>query len=212
MNLLALCLRTLFPDTCAGCGTVGDFLCFSCLRTLTPALQPMPSYVYSLFSYKDTRVRMLIRLFKYRRARRVASIFAHSLAACVAEYMSEEYLCSRVILVPIPLSVRSFKKRGYNQAEDLARGIIEKLPKGMAVIETSLIQKKNDTKPQAQVTAREDRLRNVQGCFAIQKLIQSTDPIILIDDVLTTGATLNEAKLLLESAGYKNIYALTVAH
>lgn len=215
MNLKRHLIEMLFPDKCVGCFVRGVLLCDECRKNIAPALQPPYQWITSIFSYNDTRTKALVRLLKYRNAPRVVGIFAPTLAEAFAEFLGEEnlFIGSRnILLVPIPLSKNRLRKRGYNQAELLAKAIASRFP-GKAIVETTLLKKRIETKPQAEIRKRSLRLQNLGDCFwAENRHAHSGEIIVLLDDVTTTGATLVAARKALRAAGYRRIYALTIAH
>ncbi|MEI6154688.1 MAG: phosphoribosyltransferase family protein, partial [Deltaproteobacteria bacterium] len=117
------------------------------------------------------------------------------------------------ILIPIPLAPKRQHERGFNQAEIICNTLI-KLDKNINFkLEKNILIKPKDTKHQAHIEDRNKRLKNIIGSFAIihpELVVESN--IILIDDVTTTGATLNEARKILKNAGAKKIIAFTIAH
>lgn len=214
MNFFRLCAEALFPDRCVGCSTRGILLCDSCMKKLPPAETSAHDFISSVYAYRDGRVRTLIRLLKYKQARRVAEIFADGLALLATEHLGEEgpFISRRkIILVPVPLSKKRRRSRGFNQAELLARAMLRKLSEGRFEIRTDLLFKKSDTLAQAEIKKRSERLVNLKNSFSAEALADTRALIILIDDVTTTGATLLECKRALYQSGYRNIRAITVA-
>jgi ComF family protein len=113
------------------------------------------------------------------------------------------------VLVPVPVHQNRLKKRGYNQAALLARelGRLTNIP----VAEHLLIRKK-DTLPQKELSERE-RKQNLQDAFALgerQELNLLQECVIIIDDIYTTGATLEECSRVLKQVGIQRIYFLCV--
>jgi predicted amidophosphoribosyltransferase len=98
--------------------------------------------------------------------------------------------------------------RGYNHAEVLAREVSNLL--ALPIAADTLVRIKK-TKQQAKIHKKQDRLSNQQGVFAVTCNIKGKD-ILLIDDVTTTGATLEEARNTLLKAGARSVHAATVAH
>ena len=122
------------------------------------------------------------------------------------------------IVVPVPLHRSKERARGFNQALLIAQSFAKETGISITV---NLLKKKTDTKPQARIASREERLKNLTGVFAInpkelehlqqpQQLERMT--IILVDDVATTGATLFEASRALEQAGATTIIGFVAAH
>jgi len=117
------------------------------------------------------------------------------------------------ILIPIPISKQRHRERGYNQTELICRELI-KLDKNQNFeLENNLLIKIHETVHQARIKDRRERLKNLAGSFTIKNNTKIKNRnIILIDDITTTGATLNEAKKTLKIAGARKIVAFTVAH
>jgi ComF family protein len=152
-------------------------------------------------SLKDT-----IILYKYRGFR----VLSKPLATFVLQTLGrEEALWWGVdCVVPVPLSLEKQKLRGYNQAFEISREIAKK--KNIELIVGQLIKVKR-TPPQTSLEASERR-KNLKGAFEIvdnQQIKGKT--ILLVDDVYTTGSTLQECSLTLTSAGAVEIRALTLA-
>jgi len=114
------------------------------------------------------------------------------------------------VLVPVPLGVRRLRARGYNQAGEIARALAARW--NLPLLE-GLIRRTRDTKSQTAL-APDERERNVDHAFAAARSERngaSEAQVILIDDVLTTGATLAAAARALESAGWHDVAAVTFA-
>ncbi len=114
------------------------------------------------------------------------------------------------VLVPVPLGVRRLRARGYNQAGEIARALAARW--SLPLLE-GLVRRTRDTKSQTAL-APDERERNVHHAFAATRPERngaSEAQVILIDDVLTTGATLAAAARALESAGWSDVAAVTFA-
>lgn len=112
-------------------------------------------------------------------------------------------------VIPVPLHVRRQRERGYNQAELFARGIAKNMGKPMVA---DILIRTRETKAQAELS-REERLVNIAGAFLcrVDGGIEGAS-VLLIDDVCTTTATLEQAALALREAGAREVSALTLAH
>lgn len=116
---------------------------------------------------------------------------------------------AETIIIPVPLHKRRFNWRGFNQALLLSQDLAVKF--NLAIEDGLLIRKKN-TKPQTKIKSLEERKQNIKGAFfCSQNDLLKNKNVIIIDDVCTTLATLNECALELKKAGAKNIWGLVVA-
>ena len=111
------------------------------------------------------------------------------------------------LVVPVPLSRKRRRWRGFNQAELLARAVAQNY--GLTLDSNNLIRIKHK-KPQAKLNEIH-RLANVKECFAWRGGDLNKKNIILVDDVVTTGATLNECAKVLKAAGAGQVWGLVVA-
>lgn len=171
--------------------------------------------VYALFDYRDEIIRHMIWALKYRRNRKVAKVFAQILYDFLVEEFSDLSVYSdfnNPILIPIPLYRKRQRKRGFNQTELLAKEIVAIGGDSFCTFYNGLLRKIKDT-PSQTALERQKRLKNVIGVFALSdaRTIKNRN-IILLDDVTTTGATLNEARKVLLKTGAKNVLCVAVAH
>ena len=115
---------------------------------------------------------------------------------------------SDTILVPVPLHKTRERERGYNQSELLVRGIMKVFPKCKY---EPLLQRMRSTPTQTHLNAA-DRRKNVRGAFGINGIVFPELNYVLVDDVMTTGATLDACAAVLKKAGAKKVKAFTLAH
>lgn len=187
---------------CACCGFPFDFeieegaLCGACSHTHPPYQTARSVFIYASQS-KD-----LILRFKHRDSIHSASLFAEWMAR-LSEGI-EDPLC-----IPVPLHWTRLFMRTYNQAGLLAREIAKR--KGW-VYAPSLLIRKRRTPSQGHLSPKE-RIKNIERAFAVpegKKKALSDKTILLVDDVFTTGATLNACSKTLLKAGAKEVHALTL--
>ena len=207
--------NTLYPISCVGCGEKEVGLCAKCLAVLPPPDFKQEEEVVAVFSYQNKIVKRVIWKLKYRNGRYLAPILAEALYERLLPELADLKLIknwSDSILIPIPLSAKRFKKRGYNQAELLAEALIKKDMGENFTLKKDILLRTIDTKPQAEIKNKGERKNNVRGCFTVKnKNLVRGKNIILIDDVSTTGATLYEAGKALKKSGARNFLKITVA-
>ena len=152
----------------------------------------------------DGSVRHLIHQLKFGNKPYIARAFAPMLRDKLKE-LNWDY----DVIIPVPLFPKHKKERGYNQSEMLARELLKDVDKPLNT--TALIKIKDTSK---QLTlGYSDRLSNLDGAFKVEdkESIKGKD-ILLIDDVMTTGATANACSEALRKANVRSIKVLTVAH
>lgn len=178
-------------------GFVGG--CGRCRRGLSPFERGL-----SLGPYAGT-LRLLVHELKYRGKRRVAERLADLLAA---EAERADFLPEGVVLVPVPLHPKRLRERGFNQSELLASALGRRT--GRPVVRQALIRRV-DTPAQTGLAAVARR-RNVQHAFALgQRSRVKGRVVVLVDDVLTTGATARACASLLRDGGASQVRILTIA-
>ncbi len=157
------------------------------------------------FGAFDGALRELIHLLKYSGVMTLATPLAALLAVVVH---NEPELAAVDVVVPVPLHPRRQRARGYNQAECLARKLAELL---VLPLDTRSFARRRNTAPQTGLTPRQRRA-NVRGAFAVRARSQlDAKRILLVDDVCTTGATLNACAQTLKRAGASEVQAITLA-
>ncbi|HST90337.1 MAG TPA: ComF family protein [Ktedonobacterales bacterium] len=233
-DLAHLLLDALFPPRCVACGASGALLCASCLAGVsapTPPLCPLCGRSVAPSGNGDTicalcaaghrpmalaglrvavdhdgAIRTAMLAFKYRGRKRLAEPLGDLL---VAELRRWELAPD--LIVTIPLHVRRRRERGYNQADLLARRAATRL--GVPYLRDTLIWRR-ETPPQVGLSAAERRA-NVRDAFALAQprltAVLAGKRIVLIDDVTTTGSTLDAAAAALVTAGPVAVYGLAVA-
>lgn len=171
---------------------------------------------WSFLSYHDPWVERAVHAIKFGGRAKCASVLG---AECAARWSVLGLKKDTTTITAIPLSKKRERERGFNQAECIARALSER--SGLSY--QRLLQRKKLTKAQAKLSA-EERQKNVEDAFQIaptprgrgipipRNLELSGKTIILIDDVVTTGATLNEAARMLKVSGAGRVIAVTVAY
>lgn len=220
MGLLNTILGIIFPVKCVACETPGADLCINCLSNSPVAERESAKWIFPLYDYRHPPIKKALGLFKYKNKKRLAGVFAETLYGRMMEELSELRVMENFrepILIPIPLSAKRYRERGYNQAELICKELVNLDKNVNFKLENHVLIKQKDTEHQARIKDRRDRLKNLSGSFALKNKANNGNSvksrnIILIDDITTTGATLAEAKKTLRQAGGKKIIAFTIAH
>jgi len=218
-------LDVLFPARCVGCGAYGSFLCPSCQAELPSTRPPRcplcwqpqrqgdpcprcreerPAFQGARSPYLYQGVaREAVQALKYNHL----SALAQPMSQLMARYVGEEAI-EADLLVAVPLYARRQRLRGYNQSALLARELCRLC--GLPLAGRGLARRRN-TPPQARSADAEARKRNVTDAFVADRRWVEGKRILLIDDVMTTGATLDACARALRQAGAASVWALTFA-
>ncbi len=194
------------PPWCSSCGlpfqNLGEgsiHLCGNCI------LRPPPYAGARSFGYYTAELSSLVRGFKFYGKRNLARLFAPLLAATFCDSWSREEID---IVVPVPLHPKRQQSRGYNQAELLARSLAHKM--ALPFSKHAVIRRKA-TLPQVGLTDAQ-RLENVRKAFCCTNPGQvARQRVLLVDDVMTTGATVASASRALLEGGALRVSVLVVA-
>lgn len=214
-------LDILFPIECINCRLEGDYLCEKCFRRIKFNDQtdskraqqnlkiPFLKKIFIAGNYEDKILQNLIKKYKYDFIKPLGKILARFLITFwnfKNDFLGldEKYFCPLVI--PIPLTTKRLNWRGYNQAEILAREFSRHFNYDFNLN----LKRQGKQLPQAKLNEAE-RLDNIRGVFYWTGENLQGKNILLIDDVATTGATLNEAAETLKKAGADAVYALVLA-
>lgn len=200
-------LDLLFPPSCQLCGRAGGYLCLNCLGKLqgAPLLVSAPAGIAALIAagdYSEISRRRLIKRFKYGPLPGLKEPLAELLLAA----WRQAGIPGPFIVVPLPLNRQKERRRGFNQAEELARRFCQ----ATGLEFCSLLKRDDRQTSQARLQAQERR-RNLKGVFSCLETNLEGARLLLIDDVATTGTTLAEAARVLKEAGAGEIYALVLA-
>ncbi len=232
--LKAIFLNLFFPVNCASCGdyvtlTSEPGVCGECISEIAPIYKcgcrfcgrPVASKVkfcrvcrgqksyiddfYTAFYYEG-KLRSIIKKYKYGNARYLDKFLSSYLAGlfkkCIPLYKENS------IIVPVALHQSKLKQRGFNQSGALAVRLSAAL--GIKNVPRAL-KRLRDTEPQY-TKNRKERFENIKDAFSARAGLCFGKDIILIDDVSTTGATMQQAAAALKSAGAEKITAITIAH
>lgn len=202
------CLARIFvihPPCCRICGdpvegSVEDnFLCSSCSRK-----KPFFDIAKSAVRYTGI-FQKLLQDFKYHGATWLSHDFASLMLACLRTHLSTADID---IITCVPLYHAKERERSYNQAHLLAKGIVKHFRKPLL---HNMVCRTRPTQSQTHLTSSE-RVANVNNVFAVKKISRvKSRRVLLIDDVMTTGATVNECSRVLKKAGAEKVLVLTLA-
>lgn len=214
-------LDLLFPRNCLGCGREGGYFCLKCIKTIKeaspilsifPPRQPLEGLV-SVFAY-DGIVKEAIHRLKYRYVTDLWGEFSVIIGKKIDRKKEEldeflKFIKEKPLVVPVPLHWYKQNVRGFNQASLLGNSIAKKLK--LSFSEKVLVRKKF-TVSQTELKGKE-REKNVKNAFTLSSpKIHNTIPnILLVDDVWTTGSTMEAAAKVLRKAGVKKVWGLTIA-
>lgn len=211
-------LELLLPPACAGCSRFGVILCDACLGSLRPAggasdpfIGADPGLVVgeafeiarAAFVHEGSLRRALQRL-KYGGAARLAAPLAAAALPALGEML--DMLGGETVLVPVPLHPERLRQRGYNQAALLAVEL--GAGRGLPVLE-ALVRRRPTARQHG--LGKAARLRNLRGAFGPGAPLPPGSIPVLVDDILTTAATLEACAEVLRDGGSGRVAGLAVA-
>ena len=199
-----------FPRRCPFCGAVAgkELLCKKCRRSLPftgeHAVREGTFGRCAAPLYYEDRVREAILQFKFKDKLGGMSCFGMLMAECAAEHYSGAFDA----ITWVPVSKKRLKKRGFDQTRYLTGSMC--VDWHVAPIET--LRKVTDNPPQSTLETEEQRRANVLGVYEAVNAEQFRGKrLLLVDDILTTGATLSECVRVLKEAGAGEVMCLTLA-
>lgn len=230
-------LDLLFPISCLGCGQEGEFICPNCFEKIPLKKGPLlklkgnPALAGLLMAtdYNHPLVRQAIHRYKYDLVKDLAKPLGQLMTNRLRTVLNSS---DNIILIPIPLHKKRLRWRGFNQAELLALEISRQLDIPLA---NNIISRSKHSLPQAKIKSSWQRKQNIKKAFKLNSRfdIESYDlaagkvvlersnlelknslknkTLILIDDVSTSGATLEECGQALKSLNPKQILGLVAA-
>ena len=209
MKTLRSLATLLFPPHCAFCGKVGvQGVCPACEKTLPYCKTPFHERAeigacLAPLKYEGI-VREALLDYKFHGSQSRCTGFGDLLAQAAAEHFGGQF----DLVTFVPVSKKRRRERGYDQSYLLARETCRHWDTAPA----ALLQKTKDNPAQSSLSSREERQKNVAGVYAAvnEEKIRGAR-ILLIDDILTTGATLREAARVLREAGAEKVICATLA-
>ena len=185
--------------------SIDDFLAHMRVRLL-PETRPE---TIGLLPFTDAQVRAAIHEAKYHGSAHAFEL----LSATLTEYLRDaDDGLHKPIIVPIPLGSKRLKERGFNQVEEVACRALRSLGEEWGcALDTTLLERTRETASQVSLP-REKREENMRGAFRATRRADPARTYIVIDDVITTGATLQSAIGALKEAGVAHIIPLALTH
>jgi len=210
-------LDILLPPACASCGRSGAILCNRCLDRYSVASRPAErflapdagvamgeSLVLALAAFAhEGPIRRALAALKYTGAARLAPILARASAAHLAELLA---ISGAASLVPVPVHRERRRARGYNQAELIAR----ELGRQTRLPAVDALDRVRPTTKQHRLD-RLARLRNLRDAFSVHPGAAVPAVAVLVDDIITTTATLEACASVLRQAGCEAVYGFAIA-
>jgi ComF family protein len=219
LPVCAECLSTLHPiggGLCSVCGerlispyafSSGDGvpLCGLCRRAEPPFLKA------AAYGSYEGGLRELIHLLKYSGVRPAANVLGRMLAEAIS-HLEPVLGEDPVVVIPVPLHTTKLRQRGFNQSELIARAALKLLARRERYcLATTVLQRQRETQSQIGLS-RHQRRENMRGAFAVKQADEIKDkPVLVVDDVFTTGTTAAECARVLRRAGASKVYVATVA-
>ena len=181
----------------------GDKICDTCFN-----LPPRYKTLRYLWFYKGN-IKKSISFMKYNPSESILKHFANCFNQGFIECFNSSEINNFDLIVPVPTSHESLKSRCFHVTDYLARKIIRSNVLRAKISSRALKLKNKNRKPQASLTKKQ-RIINARNCFVVQKDIVADKNILLIEDVITTGATINSAinELLKNGAKSVSVYCL----
>jgi len=220
-------LNLIFPARCIVCGQSSEHYicrdCFGKIKEKTQQVCPIcrqPSALGAVHPQCRSKtaldgvlvaaegeqelLRKIIHRFKYRYLRDLENTLGNFLARAMIRNLDN--LKDQIVLVPVPLHPRRQRERGFNQAQRFC----EYLAKNLELIVSPILRRDRYTSTQTRLS-RSERLENLLGAFTATVGVDPDKIYVLVDDVYTTGATLEECAKALRAGGAKKVWGLVVS-
>jgi len=212
-------LNLLFPKHCLGCNQEGDFICYSCFKKIPIIEKPFLRFnqkgildgLIITSYYKDPLVKKIIHRYKYDFVKELSEPLGLLMIKRLKTFPNI-FNKNNSVLIPIPLHKKRLMWRGFNQSFLLSKQISQRL--GIPTNENILIRRKHSL-PQMKIQNAKQRKENIKESFCINPDFKdnlANKNIILIDDICTTSATLEECAKALKPLKPKSVVGLVLIH
>lgn len=186
------------------------------LGVLPPAGDIPTPHCSALFSYRDSEVRELVWQIKYQKNKILTDAIGKLLYETILADVQDSVFFEdheKIFIIPIPSTRKRRFERGGNQSDRLVRAILDQDNQSIFEYAPDTVQKIRETVSQTKTKNRAERLKNLVGAFAVSETEKiKRKRVLLIDDVITTGSTLNEMRKVLRKAGAKSVECYVIAH
>jgi len=221
--IIDLLIDFIYPKRCVGCDLHGVFLCDDCRECFDYADQICPECcegsvvgwvhekcrkrwgmdgLIAVYEYREEKMRKVIDEIKYG--------FNRELVSELVEKMVFEFGEKFDLIVPVPLYFYRENWRGFNQAEEIARGVGE----GSGLKLANVLKRIRNTKQQSSLETKKERIENMKKAFVVKdefKKILTRKRVLLVDDVFTSGAGMRECCKALKKAGVEMVWGFVLA-
>lgn len=229
----------LFPAFCLGCGKEGSLLCPECFKKLPihssiscfycgkrlpqdikicarcrNKHRPSIENIFIASEWEEELIKKAIYDLKYLFISDYSAVLSQIMADFIQKTAINALFEQNSAIIPVPLHPKRLSWRGFNQAEEIAKIVGSKF--NIPVL--NIIERVRYTAPQAEIKEKSERRRNISSAFRLNKkaLLGLPEPIkeknvLIIDDVSTTGYTLNECARAIKPFGFKSVYGLVIA-
>lgn len=207
------CIKKFIPHLsfyCPGCDarSISGNFCMNCKK-----FYPLDKLLYP-FLYKDKKIERIIKALKYKFIKDSAGQIIGLLNKYLEKISDKDGIdFNNHLIIPVPLTKRRLNWRGFNQTELIAQGVYEFLKSNYERVElnSQILKRTKRTIPQTELKLeeRDKNVKNIFTCIDKQKIIKRK--ILIIDDIYTTGATMNECAKVLKKSGAKEVTGLVFA-
>ena len=199
---MSILKQLVFTPKCLICSRLGVEICLSCIKGVTPFRAKDLSEITACFCAGEYSGWLRDALICYKNGdARYVELLSQVLYNTLDKFLG----VNNLTLIPIPSSHQKIKERGFDSVTNICSNMIQR-DKSLAMDETNLFLRRI-VLDQVGLTAAQ-RHSNLEGAFGIRRTVHGT--VVVVDDVVTTGATLNSAARTLKFAGAQRVFAVTL--